>query len=144
MRMMVSRLLRFLLVLRLVLVDASSFTPTRQCQEEFARVSVAQVQEVANLFVRELTTSDAVANLARDSFLQKIQYDVVVAKVCGSCKTSNNLSDDDDSSYSCVPGAPGYDATQSSVVLAALDPETNQIVTGETRGFLYVSDKVSP
>jgi hypothetical protein len=127
---------------------AAAFTPTRQCNQEFARVSVAQVQEVANLFIQRLSTSEAVASLARDNMFRKIQYDVVVSKVCGSCSSvfdeskfstpDSTTSLFDKESY-CFAGAHGYDATHSSLVFASLDPDTNQIVTGETRGLLYVS-----
>jgi hypothetical protein len=150
--MMLSRPSPFLLAVCVVAVvtSAEPFAPTRQCHQEFARVSVAQVEEVANLFISRLSNSEAVASLARDNLFNKIQYDVVLSKVCGSCssvfKDSSTFVPDatttlkDKESY-CFPGAYGYDATHSSLVMTALDPDTNQIVTGETRGLLYVSKK---
>lgn len=155
--MMPSRLFLVLLALSssvfvVVLVESATttpFTPTRPCHEELARVSVAQIQEVSDLFLQSLAPSQAVASLARDNMFQNIQYDVVVSKVCGSCSSvfpeaATFLTPDattsvwDKESY-CFAGADGYDATHSSLVFAALDPDTDQIVTGETRGLLYVS-----
>jgi hypothetical protein len=117
----------------------------RECGAEFARVSAEQVHAIALVYVETLASSSSIQDLAYDNLVENAKYDVAVAKICGTCEEMAGLVVDDDSSGGefgfgtlCAQNAYGYSAKHSALVMAPIDPSTNQIMTGLIRGMLSV------
>jgi hypothetical protein len=123
----------------LLLHITATFALHRDCGVVFARVTQQEVQIVADIFLQTLTTSATVQDLARSNLLEHVQYDISIAKVCGSCKDFLNLNTNNSAS-SCSGGYYGSDATHSALVFAPIDPATNQLVTGRIRGMLTFAE----
>ena len=127
---------------------AQSFAPTRACNQEFGRISKDEINAIADVFINVLTTSSAVASLAKNNLLNTVDYDVLLIKVCGSCanisaeRLGGNETFYDDSPFGfatyCQNSSYGFNAVHSALVLAPINPITNQIVVGRIRGLLSV------
>jgi hypothetical protein len=121
----------------------------RECGVEFARVTTDQIEAIANIYLESLASSEVIGELARSSLLEYAQYDVTVAKVCGSCEdiidasariSEAALNSQEEFGFGtlCAENAYGYSAQHSALVFAPLEPGTDQIMTGYIRGILSV------
>jgi hypothetical protein len=81
--------------------------------------------------------------LAFENLVENAKYDIAVAKVCGACEEYAGLIvDSSEGEFGfgtlCAQNTYGYSAKHSALVMAPIDPSTNQIMPGLIRGMLSV------